>query len=233
MGDRRMISKKVLANDKFTELPDKTKVLYFMMILNADDDGFVSDVKGIMKHYDARMAHLKQLIESDYIIRFESGVVLITHWRVHNFIRADRYKETDWREERSRVFLDDMKCYRMGIDIPTGIPTGDKTQPQVKVSKEKKSKENEDVSLRPLTAPYRSRDPRDHIPLPVEDDCARGVVFLSNVQYEFLRDMLGSQDFQFYVGRLADFIIQKDVRIKSHYETILRWVKEDTEGKNK
>ena len=45
--------------------------------------------------------------------------------------------------------------------------------------------------------------------------------------------MLGSQDFQFYVGRLADFIIQKDVRIKSHYETILRWVKEDTEGKNK
>ena len=216
MKERRMISKKVLATDVFHSFSDKTKVLYFMLLLHADDDGFVSDVKGIMKHYNARPAHLRSLIESDYIIHFNSGIALIVHWKVHNSIRADRYRETDWINERSMVYVDDKERYRL-ID---GYRMVDNLSVQV-VSKEKKSKVFEDV-VRPLrpTAPrtslldddYEDEEPYDDSREKQIQSCyninGEGVIYMTDQQYSDLLDRLGLEAFDLYMERLSEYIIK-------------------------
>ena len=237
MGDRRMISKKILATNQFLGLYDKTKVLYFMMILNADDDGFVSDVKGIMNHYNARPMHLRQLIESNYIITFKSGVALITHWRVHNLVRGDRYRETDWVEEKRQIYTDEKNCYHLLSDIPMV----DKTHPQVvSISKDKLSQVSEDV--RPLRddkteAPSEpkkkkadavSDDPHEKILHRIHGALGKGVVFLTGRQIDSLLEKIGLAGFECYVERLADYILKKDAHVKNHYETILKWYFQDT-----
>ena len=238
MGERRMISKKILATNQFLGLYDKTKVLYFMMILNADDDGFVSDVKGIMNHYNARPMHLRQLIESNYIISFKSGVALITHWKVHNVVRQDRYRETDWLEERQLVYVDEKNCYHLLSDIPMV----DKPLPQVvSRSKDKLSQVSEDVR-RPLkgaklTNDSKRKEDQDDA---VSDDShekmlqrlhgalGKGVVYLTGHQIDALLEKIGLDGFECYVERLADYILKKDVHVKNHYETILKWYFQDT-----
>ena len=231
MGDRRMISKKAIANNSFHALSDKAKVLYFMFVLNADDDGFVSDVKGIMKHYNAKMLHYNELIESNLVISFPSGIVLITHWKIHNLIRSDRYKETDFMDEKSLVYLDEKNKYHLlGDDHLV-----DKTLPQVvSRSKVKKSKVNEDV-VRPLKG---AEVPVENTQNPsavnekmlqcLHGNLGQGVVYLTDQQMDVLLEKLGLDGFNRYVERLADYIIKKDAHVNNHYETILRWATEDS-----
>ena len=235
MAERRMISRKILATNTFYALTDKAKVLYLVMIMNADDDGFVADVKGLMKHYNARMRHYHELLESELIISFPSGIVLITHWKVHNMIRSDRYKETDFMEEKSMVYVDEKDKYHL-LD---GCHLVDKMSPQVssRKVKEKKGKVNEDV-VRPLRG-------ADLPPIFVEktqisnpDDekkfqclhgkLGQGVVYLTDQQMDVLLEKLGLDGFNRYVERLADYIIKKDAHVNNHYETILRWATEDS-----
>ncbi|MBQ3489650.1 MAG: hypothetical protein IJA86_03565 [Clostridia bacterium] len=233
MGNRRMISKKTIATNQFLSLPDKSKVLYFMLILNADDDGFVSDVKGIMNHFGARPYHMKALIDSNYIISFSSGVVLIVHWRVHNTIRKDRYQETDFVEEKRMVYMDEKNCYR----LMDGQPLVGKPQPQV-ISKVKLSKVNEDV-IRPLegadSLPFSEDDDADDSEESYErkiqclyGEIGQGVIFLTDEQIEALLEKMGWDGFNRYVRRLADYINYKGFYVKNHYETILKWYAYDT-----
>ena len=232
MKERRMISRKVLATDSFHSFSDKTKILYFMLLLNADDDGFVSDVKGIMKHYNARPLHLRTLIESNYIIHFNSGIALIVHWKAHNSIRPDRYHETDWVNEKSMVYVDKKDCYRL-LD---GYHLVDNLSVQV-VSKEKKSKVCEDV-VRPLRATgggsFRSDDDDEYEPREKQLQCVYyqdigiGEVFLTEQQIDDLLDKLGMDAYDRYIERISNYIIEKNAYVKNHYETILRWHLQDT-----
>ena len=226
-----MISKKAIANNTFQALSDKSKILYFMFILNADDDGFVSDVKGIMKHYNAKASHYNALIESEYIISFPSGVVLITHWKVHNLIRSDRYRETDFMEEKSMIYLDEKNKYHL-LD---GCHLVAKTHPQVvSRSKEKKSKVNEDVErpLRGANAPVENDGVCSLVDKKmlqcIHGDLGQGVIYLTDQQMDVLLEKLGYDGFNRYVQRLADYILEKNVHVNNHYETILRWAAEDS-----
>ena len=235
MGDRRMISKKAIANNLFHTLPDKSKILYFMLLLNADDDGFVSDVKGLMKHFGAKPIHYRALVESEYIIPFPSGVALITHWKIHNSIRSDRYRETDFMEEKSMVYLDERSRYHL-LD---GSHVVDKPHPQVvSRSKEKISKVNEDVvrplreaELLPISEDFPVNcNPADEKKLQcIHGPLGQGVVYLTDQQMDILLDKLGYDGFNRYVERLADYIIEKKAHINNHYETILRWAVQDSE----
>lgn len=237
MKDRRMISKKALATDTFHSFSDKTKVLYFMLLLNADDDGFVSDTKGIMKHFNARPMHLRMLIESNYIIHFNSGIALIVHWKAHNSIRPDRYRETDWVNERSMVYVDDKGCYHL-ID---GYRMVENLSVQV-VSKVKKSKVVEDV-VRPLRATAthtallseENGEENESFDHSLEKQLkafyhtnGEGVIYMTDQQFDDLLEKLGKEAFDLYLERLSEYIIQKNAHIKSHYDTILRWYLQDS-----
>ena len=103
MAEKRMINKSIIDSDLFLEMPLSTQALYFHLILRADDDGFVSNPKKIMRMIGVDDESIRILISKSYIIPFESGVIVIKHWRVHNCIQKDRYKETIYLEEKQQL----------------------------------------------------------------------------------------------------------------------------------
>lgn len=59
-------------------------------------------------------------------------------------------------------------------------------------------------------------------------ELGKGVVALTDAQIEDLLERLGLEMFDFYVDKLSTFIIKNGARVKSHYDTILRWYREDS-----
>ena len=92
MAERRMMAKSVIDTDAFLDMPASTQNLYFHMLLRADDDGFIASPKGILRIIGASDDDLKLLLAKQYLFRFESGVVVIKDWKIHNYIQSDRYK---------------------------------------------------------------------------------------------------------------------------------------------
>lgn len=101
MADRRMFSKTIIDSDAFLDMPLSTQSLYFHMSMRADDDGFVNNPKKIQRMVGASDDDMKLLIAKSFIIPFESGIVVIKHWRIHNYIQSDRYKPTVYVAEKS------------------------------------------------------------------------------------------------------------------------------------
>jgi hypothetical protein len=95
VADKRMMSKSVIDTDMFLDMPASTQCLYFHMLLRADDDGFLKNAKTIMRTVGASPDDVKLLIAKQYLIQFDTGIMAIKHWRIHNYIKKDRYKPTD------------------------------------------------------------------------------------------------------------------------------------------
>lgn len=122
MAERRMMAKSVIETDEFIDLPATSKVLYFYLMLNADDDGFVANPKSIMRQIGASNDDMKILAAKQYVFAFDSGVVVIKHWKIHNYIQKDRYKPTVYIDEKnqvklnpkSRVYEMDTACIQSG-----------------------------------------------------------------------------------------------------------------------
>ena len=118
MANRRMFSLDVIDTDKFMDMPLSAQALYFHLGLRADDDGFVASPKKIMKIVDCKQDDMKVLIAKGYVIPFESGLIVIRHWKMHNYIQTDRYRKTKHVVERERlelvnnVYKLDTKCTR-------------------------------------------------------------------------------------------------------------------------
>lgn len=117
MADKRMFSNKVIGSDAFLEMPDSTQNLYFHLSMYADDDGFVDKYKTIMRMTGKKEDDLKLLIAKSFIIPFQSGVIVIRHWRVNNYLRTDRYNETQYIEEKSKLVIGKNGEYSLGIPM--------------------------------------------------------------------------------------------------------------------
>jgi len=109
MAERRMFSKTIIDSDVFLDMPLSTQALYFHLNMRADDDGFVDSPKRIQKMIGATDDDLKLLIAKSFIITFDSGIVVIRHWKVHNYIQKDRYKETMYQKEKKMLEIDERK----------------------------------------------------------------------------------------------------------------------------
>lgn len=120
MAERRMFAKTIIDSDAFLDMPLSTQCLYFHLSMRADDDGFINNPKKIQRMIAASEDDLKLLVLKKFIIPFESGIVVIKHWKIHNYIRSDRYKETVYQEEKSSLKLKDNNAYT--ICQPLGIP---------------------------------------------------------------------------------------------------------------
>jgi len=108
-----MIAKTIIDSDAFLDMPQSTQLLYFHLAMRGDDDGFVNKPKTIMRITGASDDDIKLLIAKKFIIPFESGVVVIKHWKIHNYIQKDRYKETKYKDEKAMLELDNNKAYRL------------------------------------------------------------------------------------------------------------------------
>lgn len=113
MAERRMFSKKITDSDAFIELSSPTQALYFHLNQGADDDGFNNQVQNAMFKAHASIDDLKVLLMKNFIIRFESGVIVIKHWRMHNTLRKDRYTPTSFQEEFNSLGIKDNGSYTL------------------------------------------------------------------------------------------------------------------------
>lgn len=110
MAQRRMFSPDIVSSDAFLDMPASSQALYFHLGMNADDDGFVNP-KRIMRVMAASEDDLKVLLAKRFLLTFESGVVVIKHWLIHNLIRADLYKETLYKNEKKVLGLNENGAY--------------------------------------------------------------------------------------------------------------------------
>lgn len=144
MAERRMFTKRITESDAFLDMPSSTQMLYFHFSMNADDDGFVNNPKKIQKMCGASDDDFKLLIAKSFIILFDSGIIVIKHWKMHNYIQADRYRPTDYVEEKSMLGIKSNKAYTLDVSkmdtecIQNGYIGKDSIG---KVSKDKDSKE--------------------------------------------------------------------------------------------
>lgn len=120
MANRRMFAKTIIDSDAFLEMPTSTQALYFHLSMRADDEGFVNNPKKIQRFVGASEDDLKLLIMKSFLIPFESGIVVIKHWKVHNYIQKDRFHETTYIEEKSQLYVKDNDVYT--LDSTKGTP---------------------------------------------------------------------------------------------------------------
>jgi hypothetical protein len=105
LAEKRMFAKSIIDTDAFLGMPLSAQALYFHLCMRADDDGFVSNPRKIQRMICCSDDDLKLLIAKRYILVFESGVIVIKHWRIHNYIRKDTYRETLYQEEKSTLYM--------------------------------------------------------------------------------------------------------------------------------
>ena len=232
MAERRMFAKTIIDSDAFIDMPLSTQALYFHLSMRADDDGFINNPKRIQRMIGCGDDDMKLLCAKRYILPFDSGVVVIKHWKIHNYIKKDRYKETVYQEEKAQLILKENGAY---TEANNAVDTewfqdGSKMDTQVRLGKDRigqvslvegsvvegdTATTTEDDELRQLNGPL-----------------GQGVVWLTENQISSLLDRMNIEAFDRYVKRLADFIIDKKAHVKNHYETILKWYKEDSQIKD-
>lgn len=113
MAEKRMFSKSIIDSDEFLDMPLSAQALYFHLSMRADDDGFINGPARIQRTIGCSPDDFKLLLVKRFLIQFETGVVVIKHWRIHNYIAKDRYHETMYIEEKERLFVDANKAYSL------------------------------------------------------------------------------------------------------------------------
>lgn len=113
MARRRMFNLDIIDTDLFIEMPQSSRLLYYELCMRADDDGFVSSPKKIQRVVGCSDDDFKVLITKKFIIPFETGIVVIRHWKIHNYIQNDRYKETLYSEEKRLLSQEENGAYKL------------------------------------------------------------------------------------------------------------------------
>ena len=147
MAERRMFAKSIIDSDLFLDMPQSTQNLYFHLSLRADDDGFVGNPKKITRMINCSEDDMKILIAKQFLIPFESGVVVIKHWKIHNYIRNDRYKPTIYTDEKRILIEKESKEYAIGI------PTVNQTDTQYRIGKDSLVEDNKNNVVNDIYTP--------------------------------------------------------------------------------
>ncbi len=157
MAERRMFAKSIIDSDAFLDMPLSAQALYFHLSMRADDEGFLGNAKRVRTMVGASEDDFKLLIVKRFVIVFEDGITAIRHWRVHNIIQKDRFKETIYVDERARLGFDKNKTYTECVETPC-IQVGNETETQVRLGKGSLGKERlGEESAPPSVAASNSR----------------------------------------------------------------------------
>lgn len=225
MAERRMFAKTIIDSDAFIDMPTSARLLYYDLAMRADDDGFVNSPKKIIRMTGASDDDLSVLILKKFIIPFESGVVVIKHWRIHNYIRKDTYNETAYKDEKSTLILDENKAYKL-LDT-TCIPPVDETSTQDRLGKDSIGKDsiNNNIPVSENESAKASKHKYgeyNNVLLKDEE--------LQKLQKDY-------KNWEALIKYLDEYIEMKGYKAKSHYLCIKKWVvnavKEDDLKKSK
>ena len=141
MAERRMFTQKITESDAFLDMPLSAQALYFHLCMNADDDGFVKNPKRIARMMGSNDDDFSLLILKSFVIKYETGVIVIKHWRMHNLLRKDRYNETEYLEEKSMLNIKENGAYTLDRNQGKPLvatkwqPNGNQMAPQDSIGK--------------------------------------------------------------------------------------------------
>jgi hypothetical protein len=214
-----MFAKTIIDSDAFLDMPMSARLLYYDLSMRADDDGFVNSPKKIMRMVGATQDDLGILAMRKFIIPFESGVVVIKHWKIHNYIRKDTYNETKYKEEKATLELDENSAYRLADSTPLQLRDESVTSPstQVRLGKDRIGKDRlgEDILEAQPPKPTRHKYGMYENVLFTDEDYTKLVA-------EF------PHDYTDRIERLSEYIASTGKKYKSHLATIRAWARKDT-----
>lgn len=237
MAERRMFSKTIIDSDMFLDMPLSTQALYFHLSMRADDEGFINNPKKIQRMIGASDDDMKVLIAKQFIIPFDSGIVVIKHWRIHNYIQKDRFKPTIYENEKSYItekngIYDLNKISNVSEMYPTCIQNGYQMDTQDRIGKDRLDKDNigkdsiASVEASPtteLTTPTNTKQKE------VKHKHGEYLhVLLTDKQYTSLVERYGQTIIDGYIQKIDEWIQLKG---KSPYKdfnlAIQNWLKKD------
>ena len=229
MAEKRMFTQKIIDSDAFLDMPLSTQALYFHLNMRADDDGFINNPKKIQRMIGASEDDLKLLLTKRFILVFESGVIVIKHWRMHNTLRKDRYNPTQYQEEFALLQIKENNSY---TEKPTGNqlattwqPNGNQLATQYSIDK---------YSIEE----YRREGEKDSSPAEPPKEPAPALlgkyrnVKLTKEEYTEIQESF-PLDYEKKIDRLSAYMKQKGKSYDSHFATIMEWAKEDAENPKK
>jgi len=210
VASKRMIAIAIIDSDVFLEMPASTQNLYFHLNMRADDDGFVHNPKKIMRMIGAAEDDMKVLLTKRYLLMFDSGVIVIKHWRLHNTIQKDRYKPTLYQDEYKQLFHKENKAYTDNVN------NGSNLDPQVRLDQIRSDKvSKEEASDKPGKHKYGEYKN----------------VLLTDEEYAKLKKQF--TDYEYKIKKLDEGIEMKGYKYKNHYLTVLKWAERDGKEKQK
>lgn len=215
MAERRMFAKTIIDSDSFIDMPVTARLLYYDLAMRADDDGFVNSPKKIMRMIGASQDDLSILLLKKFVIGFENGIVVIKHWKIHNYIRKDTYKPTNYIEEKQLLELDGKNAYtlkndgsRLSVDEPST---------QDRLGKDRLGKDRlEDITPQ-AAKPIRHKYGMYNNVLLSDDD-------LEKLKSEFA-------DWEQRIERLSEYIASTGKSYKNHLATIRSWARKEKPDK--
>ena len=226
MAERRMFAKKVIESDAFLDMPLSAQALYFHLNCAADDDGFVNNPKRIRRSCGASEDDYKLLLMKQFILTFESGIIVIKHWKIHNYIRSDRYKPTDYQDEKNLLTLKKSKEYALSdelneipVGMTDGIPNGNQMDTDgiqnVSVGKDRLGK---DRLGNTTSGVVEKPKPQKH------KHGEYSHVLLTDAELSQLVERYGQAETDEAIKYLDEYMEMKGKKYKSCYLALIKWV---------
>ena len=222
MAERRMFAKTIIDSDAFLEMPVTAQLLYFHLSMRADDDGFINKPKAIMRMCGSKDDDIMLLFSKKFILPFESGVVVIKHWKIHNYIRKDAYTETKYKEEKALLELDENSSYRLLVEPPLQVRNEGVTSlsTQDRLGKDRLELGKDSIEEETPRKPTRHKYGLYNNVLLTDEDFAK-------LQDEF------PNDYDERIDRLSEYIESTGKSYKSHLATIRAWSRKDKPKQSK
>lgn len=215
MAEKRMFSKQIIDSDAFLDMPLSSQALYFHLNMRADDDGFINNPKKIQRMVLCSEGDFEMLIAKRFVIPFESGVCVIKHWLIHNYIRKDTYKGTPYTEEKAMLCTKDNNSYTLDTSLRLCDEAVDETSRRLdKNSIDKNSIDDIDNS---------KKEKKIYMNLTFIDDVIEKVKITeaqyANLLSKFSKELLHSQ-----IISLDNYIVNgKGSKYKDHYRALNTW----------
>lgn len=216
MAERRMFAKTIIDSDAFLDMPLTTQALYFHLSMRADDEGFINNPKKIQRMLGCTDDDSRILIARQFLLPFDSGVLVVKHWRIHNYIQRDRSKDTMYQNERKMLLVNpdksyeltsiDTDCIQNGYKLDTScIQETESMDTQVRLGKVRLGKDRE-IYMRHQHGAYKN-------------------VLLTDEEYEKLKKEFA--DYEQRIERLSEYMASTGKTYKSHLATIRSWARRD------
>jgi hypothetical protein len=217
-----MFSKQIIDSDMFLDMPVSAQALYFHLAMRADDEGFLNNPSKIMKIVGANKNDMDLLLIKRFIIDFPSGIVVIKHWYVHNYIQKDRFKPTVYNDEKLLLDYKENKVYTLRSEHIDLFSDDEKNtnvyslDTQVRLGKVSLVEDSKEKSIKKKNPPTISKHKHG----------SQKNVLLTDEELQKLKEKF--TNFEDLIENLSMYMGSTGKSYSSHYLTILNWNRKET-----